>query len=257
MCLAILVLATVTVLISHSYFVNNSVLNETVSGRIEGKIQDYAVISMYVDGTEIDSMNDVPEGYIIDERNSYCYLSDHDVHDTNVTLHTNSSGEHTFSGISKGEKCIIYFRKNGPTSYWFAQGSTYTFPNYGGTLQTSGTATGHNVYIGQDDTKYYTCINVDGNEACLSQTYTQYGLEGHTLNSRFTSEQQNAAEAAIGEVFSDAGITGYSCGSYSLYAGCNVGDFDCGVDSHGRVNCSDNGADEDCYVYADGSAFCD
>ena len=110
LCLAILVLATVTVLISHSYFVNNSVLNETVSGRIEGKIPDYTVISMYADGTEIDSMNDVPEGYIIDETNSYCYLSNPEVHDTNVTLHTNSSGEHTFSGLSKGEKCVIYFR---------------------------------------------------------------------------------------------------------------------------------------------------
>ena len=58
----------------------------------------------------------------------------------------------------------------GPTSYWFVHNfSTYTFPNHGGTLQTSGVDTKHNVYIGQDDSKYYTCINVDGKEACLSQ----------------------------------------------------------------------------------------
>ena len=144
---------------------------------------------------------------------------------------------------------------SGPTSYWFASG-TYTFPNYGGTLQTSGTATGHNVYIGQDDNKYYTCINVDGKEACLSQPYTQYGLEGHTSGSDFTAEQQHAVEAAIGEVFSDAGITEYSCDSDSYYATCYVGVFNCSVRRGGDVYCDDYGAGERCYVNADGSADC-
>ena len=149
----------------------------------------------------------------------------------------------------------LYKLSNKPHVYWYGSG-TYTFPNHGGTLQTSGTATDHNVYIGQDDTKYYTCINVDGKEACLSQPYTQYGLEGHTLNSNFTSEQQNAAKAAIGEVFSAAGITGYSCGSGSRSANCYVGGFRCGVDSDGGVSCYDGDADENCDVDADGSAYC-
>ena len=144
----------------------------------------------------------------------------------------------------------------GPTSYWFDNEEFYTFPNYGGTLKTSGTATGHNVYMGQDATKYYVCLYMDGDEVCLSQPYTQYGLEGHRLYSSFTSEQQNAATAAIGEVFSDAGITGYSCDSSSGIANCGVGDFSCRVDSNGSVNCGGVYAGGICYVDAYGSAFC-
>ena len=143
----------------------------------------------------------------------------------------------------------------GPTSYWYDNsGTEYTFPNYGGTLQTGGTATGHNVYIGQDDTKYYTCINVDGKEACLSQPYTQY-IGSEIVNNSLSTEQQNAAKAAIGEVFSTVGITGYSCYSNENVADCSLGGFYCDVYNDGAVTCN-NDEDEYCFVYADGSASC-
>ena len=160
--------------------------------------------------------------------------------------------------INAGNTSNVTTTLNGQTSYWFDESrTTYTFPDYGGTLQTSGTATGHNVYIRQDDTKYYVCATIQGKEVCLSQPYTQYGLEGHTLGSYFNEKEVgDAAKAAIGEVFSDAGITGYSCTSYAVYAYCYVGDFYCGVTSNGYVDCSDGGAHEGCRVRADGSAYC-
>ena len=139
---------------------------------------------------------------------------------------------------------------SGPTSYWFDNsGTSYTFPNHGGT------ATGHNVYIGQDDTKYYTCINYNGKEVCLSQPYTQYGLEGHNRSTNFTSEQQNAAKAAIGEVLSDAGITVDTCSSNGYTASCYVGDFEFRVDYRGYLYCYE-GAYVHCNVLANGSASC-
>ena len=149
----------------------------------------------------------------------------------------------------------------GPTSYWFdntncTYDSRCAYGAYTGTTVATGSATDHNVYIGQDETKYYACTTIQGKEVCLSQLYTQYGLEGHTLNSKFTTEQQNAAKAAIGEVFSTADITGYSCDSNTYYANCNVGDFGCYVHSYGNVKCYDNDAGEYCNVNADGSAIC-
>ena len=143
----------------------------------------------------------------------------------------------------------------GTTGYWYDGSNTfYTFPNYGGTLQTSGTATGHNVYIRQDDTKYYACATSQGKEVCLSQPYTQY--TGSKIVKELSAEQQNAAKAAIGEVFSAAGITGYSCGSDWGSAYCTFGSFGCSVDSRGIVYCSDGGAYERCFVYANGRANC-
>ncbi len=101
------------------------------------------------------------------------------------------------------------------TSYWFDTTTcTYsnpcTFPNYGGTLQSSGSATGHNVYIGQDSSKYYACATIQGHEICLSQPYTQYGLSGHTTcndgSCLLTSAQQASAKQAVYQTFIDAGI---------------------------------------------------
>ena len=157
----------------------------------------------------------------------------------------------------------------GPTSYWFdMSGTHYIFPNYGGTLQTTGSATGHDIYVGQDDTKYYACATIQGKEVCLSQPYTQYGLEGHTLNTDFTTSEQNAAKAAIGNVFEVADITEYSCASDSSYVRCYVGggsvgsfiipyDNNCTVHSNGIVSCADGFTPtQECYVNAAGKAYC-
>ena len=145
----------------------------------------------------------------------------------------------------------------GPTSYWFdGSGTSYTFPNHGGTLQTSGTATGHTAYIGQDDSEYYACATIQGKEVCLSLPYTQYGLEGHTSGSDFTTEEQNAAEAVISEVFSDAGITGYSCRSSSSSVICDLysGENYCKISNVGVISCYGNGYE--CYISGNGTAKC-
>ncbi len=156
----------------------------------------------------------------------------------------------------------------GPTGYWFALSEwndnteqyepIYTHPNYGGTLQSSGTDTGHNVYIGQDSSKYYACATITGHEICLSQPYTQYGLSGHTLNSNLTSEQQASALEAIYQAFIDAGITVDidNCGARDDNASCSVGDLSCEVSIHGFVDCTDYSAYAGCGVDASGHAYC-
>ena len=164
----------------------------------------------------------------------------------------------------------------GPTSYWFATDGNHIFPTYGGTLQTNGSATGYNVYIGQDSSKYYACLNVTASylnsenitytfqgtstEVCLSQPYTQYGLSGHTLNTNFTSAQQTSAKQAIYQAFIDAGISvdiDNNCGAYYENANCNVGDFYCDVSLDGYVHCYDASEGVNCGVDSSGHASCE
>ncbi len=160
------------------------------------------------------------------------------------------------------------YRIDGLPSYWFALSTwnentgqyepSYTHPNYGGTLQSSGTATGHNIYIGQDSSKYYACATIQGHEICLSQPYTQYGLSGHTLNSNFTSAQQASAKQAIYQAFIDAGITVDigDCSTSGYIARCNVGNLYCGVYPGGFVRCSDSIINGYCDVDVSGHAYC-
>ena len=89
----------------------------------------------------------------------------------------------------------------------------------------------------------------------FKSTYTQY-TGSSIVNKSLSTVQQNAAKAAIGEVFSDADITGYSCYSDSIGAHCYVGDFNCGLSSPGNIGCYDGAASEGCGVNADGSAYC-
>ncbi len=160
---------------------------------------------------------------------------------------------------------------SGPTQYWYALSTTYnsntgsyepiyTYPNHGGTLQNSGEATNHAVYIGQDDSKYYVCLNDgDDHEVCLSQPYTQYGLSGHTPNSNFTSVQQESAKQAIYQVFVDEGIEidiDNDCSSYLSYANCRVGTISCGVFDGGDLQCFDTSDSVGCVVNSDDSSFC-
>ena len=134
----------------------------------------------------------------------------------------------------------------------------HVFPSNGGTLQSSGEATGHNIYIGQDNSKYYACASVSGHEVCLSQPYTQYGLSGHTLNTNFTQAQQESAMQAIYQAFIDAGISvdiNTDCGSGSAYATCGVGNIGCEVMTDHIVRCG-NSEYEFCTVDNAGGAFC-
>ncbi len=175
----------------------------------------------------------------------------------------------TYSGRFKVANVSCVSGKVKPTlSYWNDYPNTCTFyshctfPDYGGTLQTNGLDTGFNVYIGQDDSKYYLCGN-DGNnhEVCLSQPYTQYGLEGHTLNSDFTSEQLTSAEQAMYQAFIDAGISDVDCNSYPFGVGCTSTLFNCSLYTDGMLRCSNFGDSSinspTCNIYVNGQVACD
>ncbi len=127
----------------------------------------------------------------------------------NLDLSQNSQKNKQYSGVVSVGNVNCGVERYHPTGYWFPtqKGTDYVHPETGGTLQTSGAATGHNVYIGQNSRKYFTCATIQGHEACLSQPYTQYGLEGHTLNTNFTSAQQASAKQALYQVFTEAGIS--------------------------------------------------
>ncbi len=137
---------------------------------------------------------------------------------------------------------------SGPTSYWYPSTieTYYTFPTVGGVQQTTGSATGHDVYVGQDSSKYYACAS-DGNghEVCLSQPYTQYGLSGHTINSYFTSVQQTSAKNALYEALINEGMNltindcGYGADTVKCYF--NNHSQQCYVTAGGWVGCVDNG----------------
>ena len=193
----------------------------------------------------------------------------------NVNANQNTLADKTYEGRFKvanisciqGEVTIP-----GPTSYWFPTTLStwnnntnqyepnYTYPATGGTVQSSGTATGHNVYIGQDNSKYYVCATISGHEVCLSQPYTQYGLFGHTLKTSLTSAQQTSAKQAIYQAFIDAGISvdiDNDCSEYDQDAYCGVGDLFCDVDFSGYVNCGDGYESVHCGVDPAGRPYCE
>ena len=136
----------------------------------------------------------------------------------------------------------------------------YTFPETGGAIQSRGAATGYDVHMGQDNEKYYACINYDGHEACMSQPLTQYGLSGYTIGNNFTSAQRTSGKKALLDSLNESGLnlTLSDCGADSSYIGCYLDNYSweiyshgyvyvfdgtnsvgCGVDSQGRGNCGD------------------
>ena len=155
----------------------------------------------------------------------------------------------------------------GPTSYWYGQcagnGHICVFPEYYGTSQSSGTLTGHDVYMGQDSSKYYACINDGtGHEVCLSQPYTQYGLEGHTLNTNFTNNQIESAMQALTQVFIDAGLDpnqDFYCGGIDTEIGCSIysnnNRLSCSVRYNGVVNCVDNTENVYCIIVSNNEPY--
>ncbi len=119
------------------------------------------------------------------------------------------------------------------SDYWFGTCpgvGLCEFPDYGGELQETGLDTGHNVYIGQDENKYYACAMVQGHEICLSQPYTQYGLENHVFNELFSVSEQTSAIHSLIQVFGSAGVTinESNCSSPNKptsYITCTVGEI--------------------------------
>ena len=166
---------------AHVYQGSNSIANETDLSTAVGN-QNSATI---VTGAQIDSTGTSTSTALWTLTSKFY----------NVNANQNTLADKTYEGRFKvtnvscvqGEVAIP-----GPTSYWYPTTLStwndntnqyepnYTYPATGGTVQSSGTATGHNVYIGQDSSKYYACATISGHEVCLSQPYTQYGLSGHT-----------------------------------------------------------------------------
>ncbi len=154
------------------------------------------------------------------------------------------------------------YQLGSPVKYWYpsdemsnwSMGSSldepsYYFPYSGGSLYSSGPATGHYAYIGQDYTDYYACATeTDSNkEVCLSQPYTKYGLQGHTPGNDFTSTQGSGAVQAIYQAFDDAGITvdiNNDCYYEGEYAYCYISGFICFIDKYGEVGCSSYNYDD-------------
>ncbi len=185
----------------------------------------------------------------------------------NVDANQSALSGKTYAGkfMVANVSCVLGSTFPGPTSYWFDRntckpGNPCAHPNYGGTLQSNGLATGSNVYIGQDTSQYYVCATISGHEVCLSQPYTQYGLTGHTVDSDFTSAQQESAKQALYQVFIDAGINIdiSGCHSYTwMQADCSVDDIYCAVQSSGYVKCYDINGNKECQINSLGRANCD
>ncbi|MCM1052616.1 MAG: hypothetical protein NC483_01375 [Ruminococcus sp.] len=85
-------------------------------GKVVSSPYDINVMAVYIKETdtyrELDKTELVPSvGYILNESESYCCKGSNckkENKDTNVTLKT-VAGLHTFSGVSKSDKCYLYF----------------------------------------------------------------------------------------------------------------------------------------------------
>ncbi|MCM1053537.1 MAG: hypothetical protein NC483_06155 [Ruminococcus sp.] len=83
-------------------------------GKVVASPYDINVIAIYLDGVEQPKDTTIPlSGYTINETDSFCCKGSNckkEDKDTNVTLRT-FAGLHMFRGVSKGEKCFLYFNK--------------------------------------------------------------------------------------------------------------------------------------------------
>ncbi|MCM1053737.1 MAG: hypothetical protein NC483_07175 [Ruminococcus sp.] len=91
-------------------------------GKVVSSPYDFNIVAIYIDGVEQPKGTPIPiSGYTINEEQSYCCKGSNckkENKDTAITLKT-IAGLHTFNGISKSEKCFLYFDKidvNKPTT---------------------------------------------------------------------------------------------------------------------------------------------
>jgi len=79
-------------------------------GTINYKVPDFKIMAMYKnDGSGYTEIETMPEsGYAINESKSYCTL-DNVNKDTEARLYTDEDGQHVISGLSKYDKCYLYF----------------------------------------------------------------------------------------------------------------------------------------------------
>ncbi|MCM1053487.1 MAG: hypothetical protein NC483_05900 [Ruminococcus sp.] len=83
-------------------------------GKVTANPYDINVVALYLDNVEQPKDTPIPiSGYIINENDSFCCKGSNckkEDKDTNVTLRT-FAGLHIFRGISKRDKCFLYFDK--------------------------------------------------------------------------------------------------------------------------------------------------
>ncbi|MCM1053181.1 MAG: hypothetical protein NC483_04330 [Ruminococcus sp.] len=91
-------------------------------GKVISSPYDFRVVSIYInngDGNYIEQEKTtlIPSGdYNLNESKSYCYKTNKDSKDNNIKLYTDEINNHVIKGISKGDRCILYFDKNNETS---------------------------------------------------------------------------------------------------------------------------------------------
>ena len=166
---------------------------------------------------------------------------------------------------------------SGPTLYWYGEDTLYAFPNtaestfgsYGELKLEFENDSDWNdwvdyAYLGKDNSKNYACITYGGQELCLSQPYTQYGLEGHVVGQDFTDEEKESAKDAIAELLTvfdpDYSASGDCTDTYDgvvcYYGG---GNMHISIASNGSISVvNDSDSDPDaCFVFANGKSCCE
>ncbi|MCM1053435.1 MAG: hypothetical protein NC483_05630 [Ruminococcus sp.] len=130
-------------------------------GKVTASPYDINIVALYLDNIEHDSNTIIPSGYKINEENSYCYKGTNKSNkDTNARVYTDELGNHSFSGISKSSKCILYLEKAIASNYHNMQDLLDNYYIYKkirakGTFNTAITGDISNtVYVAPDDNGY-------------------------------------------------------------------------------------------------------
>ncbi|MCM1053599.1 MAG: hypothetical protein NC483_06475 [Ruminococcus sp.] len=109
--LVVVLTITVTLITSKANYRMTASIPLT-EGKVIASPYDINIVALYLDNIEQDSNTIIPNGYKINESQSYCYKgTNKNNKDSNVKLFTDELGNHSFFGISKSSKCILYLEK--------------------------------------------------------------------------------------------------------------------------------------------------
>ncbi|MCM1053291.1 MAG: hypothetical protein NC483_04900, partial [Ruminococcus sp.] len=115
--LVVVLTVTVTFIVSKANYRMTASIPLT-EGKVVSSPYDINIVSLYLDNVEQDSDTIIPSGYKINEDASYCYKgANKSSRDSNAKLYTDELGNHSFSGISKSSKCILYLEKAVASNY--------------------------------------------------------------------------------------------------------------------------------------------
>ena len=126
-------------------------------------------------------------------------------------------------------KEITYDNTKSPKYYAFGLPDTTSPTDYQSVI----TSSGSNVFVQLEGEQLSVCIYRNSTLECFK-------------NNNYEEEIEH-----IKQVFGD------SCNVYSSLIHCPNDDFYCGAYPSGDVGCYDDAAGHDCYLFADGSVYCD